>query len=61
MQTREGINQKFDEELSRYYLGTLAGVFVTVRADSVDEAVGFAKGCPVLQGDGNSVEVQQIV
>jgi len=31
-----------------------------VRADSVDEAVEFAKGCPVLQGDGNTVEVRNI-
>ena len=28
--------------------------------ESVDEAVEFAKGCPVLQGDGNSVEVRKI-
>lgn len=36
------------------------GGFITVRADSVDEAVEFAKGCPVLQGQGNSVEVRKI-
>ena len=39
---------------------TLGG-FVIVKADSVEEAVGFAKGCPVLQGDGNTVEVRRIV
>lgn len=36
------------------------GGFITVKADSVEEAVEFAKGCPVLQGDGNSVEVRKI-
>lgn len=36
------------------------GGFVIVKADSVEEAVEFAKGCPVLQGEGNSVEVRKI-
>jgi len=36
------------------------GGFITVKADSVDEAVEFAKGCPVLQGEGNSMEVRRI-
>jgi len=36
------------------------GGFVIVKADSVDEAVEFAKGCPVLQGEGNTVEVRKI-
>lgn len=36
------------------------GGYVIVKADSVDEAVTFAKGCPVLQGEGNSVEVRKI-
>lgn len=36
------------------------GGYIIVKADSVDEAVRFAKGCPVLQGDGNSVEVRKI-
>jgi hypothetical protein len=31
-----------------------------VKADSTDEAVEFAKGCPVLQGEGNTVEVRKI-
>jgi hypothetical protein len=34
------------------------GGYITVRAASIDEAVGFAKGCPVLQGEGNTVEVR---
>src|SRR3569833_2309169 len=36
------------------------GGMIFVKADSVDEAVEFAKGCPVLQGDGNTVEVRRI-
>src|SRR6266581_4372721 len=36
------------------------GGYVIVKADSVEEAVEFAKGCPVLQGDGNSMEVRKI-
>src|SRR6186997_2866609 len=38
---------------------TLGG-FIIVRANSVDEAVEFAKGCPVLQGEGNTLEVRRI-
>jgi len=36
------------------------GGFILVKADSVEEAVEFAKGCPVLQGEGNSMEVRKI-
>ena len=36
------------------------GGYIMVKADSADEAVEFAKGCPVLQGDGNTVEVRKI-
>lgn len=36
------------------------GGFIHVRADSVEEAIEFAKGCPVLQGEGNTVEVRKI-
>jgi hypothetical protein len=36
------------------------GGFIIVKADSVDEAVEFAKGCPVLQGAGNSMEVRKV-
>ncbi len=36
------------------------GGFIIVKADSVEEAVEFAKGSPVLQGAGNSVEVRKI-
>lgn len=37
------------------------GGYIIVKADSIDEAVEFAKGSPVLQGDGNTVEVRKIV
>lgn len=36
------------------------GGYIVVKAESVEEAIEFAKGCPVLQGDGNSVEVRKI-
>ncbi len=36
------------------------GGYIMVRAVSMDEAVSFARGCPVLQGDGNTVEVRKI-
>ena len=36
------------------------GGYIIVKANSADEAVDFAKGCPVLQGEGNSVEVRKI-
>jgi hypothetical protein len=36
------------------------GGYVIVRAASIDEAVEFAKGSPVLQGPGNTVEVRRI-
>lgn len=36
------------------------GGYIIVKANSVEEAVEFAKGCPVLQGEGNSVEVRRI-
>jgi hypothetical protein len=36
------------------------GGYIIVRADSVDEAVEFAKGSPILQGEGNTVEVRKI-
>ena len=36
------------------------GGFITVKADSVEEAIEFAKGCPVLQGEGNTMEVRKI-
>jgi hypothetical protein len=38
---------------------TIGGLIV-VKAESYEEAVEFAKGCPVLQGEGNTVEVRKI-
>ena len=35
------------------------GGYIIVKAESVDEAVEFAKDCPVLQGEGNTVEVRK--
>ena len=36
------------------------GGYIIVRAESVDEAVEFAKGSPVLLGEGNTVEVRKV-
>ena len=38
---------------------TIGGLII-VKATSIEEAVEFAKGSPVLQGDGNTVEVRKI-
>lgn len=38
---------------------TLGG-FIIVKATSVDEAVEFAKGSPILMGEGNSIEVRRV-
>ena len=35
--------------------------FIIVKAASLDEAVEMAAGCPILLGEGNSVEVRKIV
>jgi hypothetical protein len=37
------------------------GGYITVKADSPEEAAEFAKGSPILQGEGNTVEVRKIV
>jgi hypothetical protein len=36
------------------------GGFIIVKAASVEEAVEFAKGCPILSGEGNTMEVRKI-
>ena len=36
------------------------GGYVIIKANSVNEAVEFAKGCPILQGEYNCVEVRRI-
>jgi len=36
------------------------GGFIIVKASSIDEVVEMAKGCPVLQGEGNTMEVRKI-
>ena len=39
---------------------TLGG-YIIVKAESAEEAAEFAKGTPILLGEGNTVEVRQIV
>ncbi|MCB0648440.1 MAG: transcription initiation protein [Saprospiraceae bacterium] len=39
---------------------TLGG-YVMVRAESAEEAAEFAKGTPILMGEGNTVEVRAIL
>jgi len=38
---------------------TLGG-YVIVKAESADEAAEFAKGSPILMGEGNTIEVRQL-
>lgn len=38
---------------------SIAG-FITIKATDFEEALGFAKACPILKGAGNSVEVRKI-
>jgi hypothetical protein len=35
--------------------------FIIIRAKDFDEAVLLAKGCPILFGEGNTVEVRKVV
>ncbi|MFZ1560742.1 MAG: YciI family protein [Saprospiraceae bacterium] len=39
---------------------TLGG-YVIVKAESAEEAAEFAKGTPILMGEGNTVEIRQIL
>lgn len=39
---------------------SIAG-FITIRATSFDDAAAIAAACPILHGEGNSVEVRKIV
>ena len=36
------------------------GGYIIVKAGSADEAAEFAKGSPILQGEGNTIEVRKI-
>jgi hypothetical protein len=38
---------------------SIAG-FITVKANNLDEATELAKACPILFGEGNSVEVRPV-
>ena len=39
---------------------SIAG-FIIIKAKDFDEAVSLAKDCPILLGEGNSVEVRKVV
>ena len=39
---------------------SIAG-FIIVKADSFEEALAMARVCPILGGEGNSVEVRKVV
>ena len=39
---------------------SIAG-YIIIKATNFDEAVKIAKACPILQGDGTSVEVRKVV
>lgn len=39
---------------------SIAG-FITIKAESFEEAVSMASACPILQGEGNSVEVRKVI
>ena len=36
------------------------GGYIMVKAASPEEAIEFAKGSPILQGEGNSIEVRRL-
>jgi hypothetical protein len=39
---------------------SIAG-YIIIKAKDFEEAVKIAEGCPILQGEGNSVEVRKVV
>ncbi|WP_276481369.1 YciI family protein [Paraflavitalea pollutisoli] len=39
---------------------SLAG-FIIVKATDFDDAVSMARACPILEGEGNSVEVRKVM
>jgi hypothetical protein len=39
---------------------SIAG-FIIIKANDFDEAVSLARKCPILNGEGNSVEVRKVV
>ena len=39
---------------------SLAG-YIMIKAKDIDEAVSIAKDCPILMGEGNTVEVRKVV
>lgn len=41
-----------DSSVNEGPVGTMATGYSIIKADSLDDAVGLAQGCPVLQGSG---------
>ena len=39
----------------------MVGGFIIVRAESIDEAVGMAKSCPMIVGGVGTVEIRDII
>ena len=39
---------------------SIAG-YIIIKAQDFDEAVSLAKDCPILNGEGNSVEIRKVV
>jgi len=39
---------------------SIAG-YIMIKANDFDEAVSLAKDCPILNGEGNSVEIRKVV
>ncbi|MCE7068421.1 YciI family protein [Dyadobacter sp. CY326] len=39
---------------------SIAG-FIIIKAENFDDAVTMAQACPILRGEGNSVEVRKII
>ena len=39
----------------------LSAFYIIIKAKDLDDAVSIAKDCPILQGEGTSVEVREAV
>ncbi len=44
-----------DERVVRLDKTFTIGGLIRVKAESTEEAIEFAKGCPALQGEGNTI------
>ena len=54
-------NQKMITNGPFGYIKETLGGYVIVKAESAEEAAEFAKGTPILMGEGNTVEIRQIL